>query len=391
MNDKNIFQAFETSEYRARLNKVRALMSDAGMDALMVISQANQCYLLGYESLSGGQPQAVLVTLDDDPYFILRKMDADATAEAGCWLPQDRVVAYAESYVGGTGKASAWEFIAQFVKSKVRASARIGVEVSGLGVFSYPKLVASLGGQEPIDASDLVGACKLVKSERELVYMKEASAIAGRAMIAGIDKISVGTQHCEAAAAIMSALCTGTEGIPGGPPPYPPFIRGGKSSIAPHQCFSDDIFAAGEQYYLEFGARRHRYCAPMTRTAHLGPATPRRKNHHEAVLAGFGAAVDALRPGATCADVARAFQAAVRPYGLKKDSRIGYSVGLDWMDGPSLGTNNDTEILANMSFLVHLGFYEPGENYMLSDTVRVTEAGGEVMSNVPRILFERPA
>ncbi|TIT86763.1 MAG: hypothetical protein E5W59_22370, partial [Mesorhizobium sp.] len=108
MNDRKIVQAFETHEYRDRLNKVRVLMSNAGMDALVVISQANQCYLLGYNSLSGDEPQAALVTLHDDPYFILRKMDADAAVEAGCWLPRDRIIAYPESYVAGTGEASAW-------------------------------------------------------------------------------------------------------------------------------------------------------------------------------------------------------------------------------------------------------------------------------------------
>lgn len=36
MNGKNIVQAFQISEYRARLDKVRGLMSDAGMVALVV-------------------------------------------------------------------------------------------------------------------------------------------------------------------------------------------------------------------------------------------------------------------------------------------------------------------------------------------------------------------
>ncbi|MEI9425788.1 Xaa-Pro peptidase family protein [Mesorhizobium sp. Cs1299R1N1] len=392
MNDRNIVQAFEPSEYRARLDKVRARMSSAGMDALMVISQSNQCYLLGYESFSGDEPQAVLVTLEDQPYFILRKMDADTAAEAGCWLPEDRVIGYAESYVAGTGGESAWEFIGKCVKSKVKASARIGVEVSGLGIFDYPKLVAALGGQEPIDGGDLVAACRVVKSERELLYMTQAAAIADRAILAGIDKVAAGVRHCDVAAAIMSALCAGTETIPGGPPPSPPYIHGGKLSLAPHQPFMDDIFVAGEQYYVgPIAASRHRYVAPVTRTVHLGLVPSHRKNQHEGVLAGHQAAVEALRPGATCADVARAFQAAIRPHGLTKDSRLGYSVGLDWTDGPSLGANNDTEIQANMTFLVHLGFYEPGEQYFLSDTVRVTERGPELLSKVPRILFERPA
>ncbi|MDK1492931.1 Xaa-Pro peptidase family protein [Sinorhizobium sp. 7-81] len=392
MDRANIPQAFEASEYRARLDKVRISMSKAGMDALVVISEANHYYLLGYDAISGFEPQVVLVTLNDDPYFILRKMDADTAADAGCWLAPDRVIGYAESYVGGSGQASAWEMIGRFVKDKVRASARIGVELSAISARGYAVLMGALGVRELRDGSDLVSACRIVKSERELLYMTEAAAIADRAMLAGIDKISVGTRHCEAAAAIMSTLCEGTEAVPGGPPPCPPFVRGGKFANAPHQLWIDDAFEAGQQYYLQFSASRHRYPAPITRVAHLGPATPRRKDRHEGALAGFHAALDALRPGATCSDVARAFQAAIRPYGLTKEERMGYSVGLDFsINGPSLGTNNDTEIVTNMTFDLQSNFIERGEIYLLSDTVRVTEDGAELMSTVPRILFERPA
>lgn len=160
MNGKNIVQAFQISEYRARLDKVRGLMSDAGMVALVVTSEANQCYLLGYESFSGAEPQAVLVTLDDDPYFILRKMDADFAADAGCWLPHDRVVGYSESFVGGSGGDSAWELIGQFVNDKVGASARIGVERSALRGTDYHKLVGALGVPELLDGSGLVSALR---------------------------------------------------------------------------------------------------------------------------------------------------------------------------------------------------------------------------------------
>ncbi|MDK1492939.1 Xaa-Pro peptidase family protein [Sinorhizobium sp. 7-81] len=390
MIKKNLVQAFETSEYRARLDKVRASMANAGMDALVVLSEAHLCYLLGYESFSGAEPQAVLVTLNDDPYFILRKMDADTATDAGCWLSQDRIIGYAENYVGSE-EVTAWEVIGRFVKDKVGTSARIGVELSGLGLSSHPKLVAALGVQKPLDGSDVVAACRVVKSQRELLYMAEAAAIADRGLLAGIDKIGTGVRHCDVAAAILSALCAGTETIPGGPPPAPPYIVGGNHANAPHQFWIDDVFASGQQAYIGVGSSRHRYAGAVVRTVHLGPATPRRKQQHEGVLAGFQAAVETLRPGATCSDVARACQAAMRPYGLTQESRVGYSFGLDWTDGPSLATNSDTEIVANMTFRVIVALYERGENYMLADSVRVTENGAELMSTVPRILFERTA
>lgn len=109
-------------------------------------------------------------------------------------------------------------------------------------------------------------------------------------------------------------------------------------------------------------------------------------------MAGFHAVIDAMRPGVTCADVARAYQRAIRPYGFnKEDGRFGYSLGLGFIDGPSLAFNNDTEIVANMTFHFESTFIDRGETYLLSDTVRVTDTGTELLTTLPRDLFERPA
>lgn len=384
-------QAFETSEYRARLDGVRAVMSEAGFDALLVLSESNLCYLTGYEGYSSYVPQAALVTLEDDPYLILREMDV-LCANSTVWLPQDRLIPYAESYIGG--EQSPWEAIGKFVKNKIGVSPRICAELAGaaLGVKDYAKLVDALGVTELGDATGFVAKCKRVKSKHELGYMTEAAAIVDRALLAGIDEIAVGVRECDVAATIMSALCSGTATIPGSPPRHPPTMPVGKIANAPHLRWSDESYSAGQQTNFEIAAFRHRYAAPLSRTAYLGSPPPRLKEIHAGVLDGFHAAVDAIRPGVSCSDVAKAFDVAFRPHGIRKESRIGYSVGVDWADGAaSLGHNDHTEILANMTFHVIIGIWEPEEGYVFSETLRVTDDGSQSLSNVPRILFERPA
>src|SRR5437763_14649500 len=108
---EEIVQAFETSEYRTRLDRVRMLMSDAGLDALLVFLEGNICYLTGYEGFSTHVPAAALVTLDEDPYLILREMEV-RNAEQTCWLPQDRLIEYAETYIASPER-SGWEAIGE--------------------------------------------------------------------------------------------------------------------------------------------------------------------------------------------------------------------------------------------------------------------------------------
>lgn len=395
-------QAFEACEYRERLNNVRTLMSEARLDALVVLSESNLCYLTGYEAFSTYTPQAALVTLDDDPYLIERQVDLQNNPGL-VWLPESHQHGYSETSVGSRAHGSPWTSIGDFIKGKVTPSARIGVEYAPegmvpntFGVLAHRHLAEALGERELLDASGLIAQCKRVKSDRELEHMMDAAAIADQAMLAGISKIAVGTRQADVFATVTSALISGTESTPGGAMNTTPWMHVGPVggfATAPHLKWSDAVYEAGQQTNLELGAWRHRYASCLARTIFLGTPSPRLKEISKGVIEAWHAAFDAIRPGALCSDVARTVGALLEPYGIRKDTRCGYSVGLDWIDGgASLALNDDTEIVPNMTFHLLLGVWNPNEGYNFSETVRGTADGAATLSsNVPRELFEIPA
>ena len=108
------------------------------------------------------------------------------------------------------------------------------------------------------------------------------------------------------------------------------------------------------------------------------------------MLAGFEAALGAVRPGATCGDVHRAFAAAFQPRGVRKESRIGYSLGLDWSDLCfSLQDADETVLETDYTFHLIIGVWEPDDAYVFSESIRVGERHGESFSKTPRELFVR--
>lgn len=389
--------AFEISEYRVRLEGVRNLMLESGIDVLLVINEGNICYLTGYEGFSETAPQAAVVTLDEDPYLILREMDVRC-AEATCWLPTEHLLGYDESYIGSD--RNGWTFIGDFTKLKAGPVGRIAAELTplgrnlGLSAIGYVKLVEVVG--EVRDASKLVAQQKLVKSEQEIAYISAAAEIADTAMLAGIEKIAVGTRQSDVAAAVTAALISGTKDNPGSPsfllPPWMPVGPVGGFPNAPHLKWSDDVYAEGQQTNFELAGFRRRYGCAVARTAFLGTPSARLKELHQGVVEGWTAAVDTMRPGATCSDVAQAFSKAIVPYRIKKESRIGYSLGVDWSDGgASLAIHDHTVLRPNMTFHVLIGIFEPSEGYNFSESVRVAENGAKSFSTLPRSLFEIPA
>ncbi|MER8474286.1 M24 family metallopeptidase, partial [Mesorhizobium sp. M1328] len=200
-------------------------------------------------------------------------------------------------------------------------------------------------------------------------------------------EIAPGARECDVGAAISNALVKGTPEFPGGVCGIPSMPVGSPAN-APHLTWSDARYKMGCQTNFEIGAYRHRYPCALSRTVFLGEPNARARHLHQAALDGFLAQVETIRPGVKCSDVWQAFQRAFKPYGVRKESRSGYSIGLGWVDGGvSFQGDDDTVIEPNMTFHVLIGIFEKEDGYVFSETVRVTENGAKSLSSMSRDLL----
>ncbi|RWK76736.1 Xaa-Pro peptidase family protein [Mesorhizobium sp.] len=384
--------AFTTEEYRVRVAGLRRKMAERGMDALLVLEEANLNYLTGYAGYSAYVPQAALVLQDDeDPWLIMRELDIHG-ASVEAYLPESRILSYAEKFIGSK-TLSAWQPIGEYVRERVKSS-RIGLEFSGgmsrtLGVKDYAVLSKTLGVGKFIDADGLVSSFKAIKSPAEIKYMEQAGKIADRAMLEAKKLIAVGVRECDVAAAVQHALTSGTPEIPGGHGPIsmPNMAIGWPANMC-HSKWGDGAYKMNSQTNFEIGAFRHRYVAAVSRSIFLGEPTARSRHVHQACFDGWHAAFETLRPGVKSTDVEQAFRRAFGPYGVRKESRMGYSIGLDWVDGgPSFLEGDETEIQENMTFHMLIGIWEKTDGYIFSETVHVGKDGARSFSSLPRDMF----
>ncbi|MER9268752.1 Xaa-Pro peptidase family protein, partial [Mesorhizobium sp. M0410] len=249
-------------------------------------------------------------------------------------------------------------------------------------------LSKSLGVTELVDADGMVAALKVIKSPAELTYMKQAAKIVDRAMQVGRLAISVGARECDVAAAVSHALYTGTPEFPGWTSRSPISMNVGSPANAVHLTWTDGVYKSGCQTNFELGAFRHRYACALARTVFLGEPSARSRHVHHACVDGFLAAFEAIRPGVKCSDVERAFRREFAPRGVRKESRIGYSIGIDWVEGgPNFQDGDESVLQANMTFHLLIGIFEKTDGYIFSETVRVTENGAESLSNMSRDLL----
>jgi Xaa-Pro aminopeptidase len=109
------------------------------------------------------------------------------------------------------------------------------------------------------------------------------------------------------------------------------------------------------------------------------------------VVEGLNAALEAARPCATCEAVEAAWRGVIARHGIRKDSRIGSSIGIgyppDWGEQTaSLRPSDKTELAPNMCFHCIPGIWQDGWGIEISAPFVVTTKGAERLADFPEQL-----
>ncbi|MEL7623820.1 MAG: M24 family metallopeptidase [Clostridiales bacterium] len=381
---------FEKSEYLQRIAKVKESMSAKGIDVLLVTNPANMCYLTGYDAWSFYVHQVVVVALDDEmPRFIGRYMDAFCGAVKTTWLAKDHVHAYSDDHVQSLVKHP-MDYMAKLLVELGYGGKTIGVEMDSyyFTAMAYERLRIGLPGAKLVNGDLIVNWVKIVKSDGEIELMRRAGKIVAKAMSAGAEAFKAGARQCDVAAAITHAQIQGTEEFGGDYTAIVPLMPYGETAGAPHLTWDESRYADNTSMYIEIAGAYKRYHCPMARTACLGKPSPEIERIAEITIEGLNAALDTVKPGATCEEVEGAWRKTIAKYGVEKESRIGYSTGLayqpDWGEHTaSLRPGDKTVLQPNMTFHCIPGMYFDDFGVSISQCFRVTETGHEKMSQFP--------
>ena len=378
---------FSRAEYSRRLAETKKRMADAGFDLIICQDPANMSWLTGFDGWSFYTPQVVLVHLDEEPIWFGRAQDAKA-AHITTDIPPNNIIGYSEKLIHhATGHP--YDELADLIKHRGWSSARIGVELDAhyYTARAHAHLVKGVPDAKVSDSEQLVNWARLVKSDAELVYMREAGAICTAAMNRAIEKVAPGVAQYEVIAEVYRAQVLGVEGAYGDYTGLCPLIQVGEGTSTPHLTWSDQPIPRETLVMLEMAGARHHYHAPLTRTLYLGSPPSEVTALTRTIIEGVDAALDMARPGVTCEAVEAVWQKVLNQAGYHKDSRVGYSVGLnyppDWGERTaSLRPGDQTVLQSGMCFHFQSGVWLETLGAAVSESFVVTERGGERLCNV---------
>lgn len=366
------------------------------MEVLLLTDPANMNYLSGYDAWSFYVHQMLVVILEEEqPIWIGREQDVNG-ARLTTWIHQDNLIPYPDEYVQSLEKHP-MDFIADCLTQIGQADRLTGVEMDSyyFTAQAYERLKKGMPSARFQDCTLLVNRVRMVKSDQEIAYMRKAAKIAERAMQVALESIAPGVRECDVAAAIFHAQVSGMPHFGGDYPAIVPLLPAGEKTSTPHLTWTDRTYKQGDTVLVELAGCHRRYHSPLARTAVIGPPSPLVRDLAEAVIEGLNTTLDAVKPGMTCEEVERVWRESIAKNGWLKESRMGYSVGLnyppDWGEHTASFRPGDRTILQpNMTFHMIPGMWFDSYGVELSETFCVTENGCEVLADYPREIFQCP-
>ena len=383
---------FTVKEYKNRLKKVQSEMQKKGIELLISQDTANINYLTGYDAWSFYYSQCVIVHVNsDEPLCFVRAQDAGG-AFITTYLKKENIIIYDEKYIH-TWPTHPYDALVDLIKKKKWDKINIGVEMDAhyFTAYCYEKLKKGLPNAKIVDSERLVNWVRVEKSIAEIEYMKKAATISEMAMKTAMETISPDVRQCDAVAEIQRTLFRGTPEYGGEYASIATLLPTGKGTSASHLTASDKKFVNGEATIIELSGTYKRYHAPMARTINLGKPDQKKLDAMKATNEALEEGIYASKPGNTANDVAEKFWGVLDKYGIKKESRTGYSIGIgyppDWGEHTlNIYKGDMTELKPNICYhmIAVMQFGDWGVES--SESIRITESGNELLCNFSRDL-----
>lgn len=370
---------FSEAELEQRRTRVCRELKQRELQAMLCFRQESDFYLTGYDTFGYCFFQCLLLCADGRMALLTRAPD----------LRQARHTSVIDDIRVWTDEAGSnpSRQLREMLEEFGCRDARLGIEFDayGLNAALWRELEAELGGFcELEDASDLVSAMRVVKSDAEIEYVRRAAELADDALDAALPLVAPGAWEGDILGAMHNAIFRG-----GGDYPGNEFIIGAGRDALLTRYFSGRKHLGNEdQLTLEWaGAYRH-YHAAMMRTLIIGKADPEHLRMHAVAREALEACEESLRPGVEVGQVFDTHARIADSNGLKQHrfNACGYSLGTTftptWMDWPMLYHGNSLVAAPNMVFFLHMIFVnsDSGRAMTLGHTVRVTENGCERLS-----------
>ncbi len=331
------------AERKARIDKACGVMAARGVDALYLDASTSLYYFTGLRCYPSERLHGAIITRDGDLTYLCPTFELEKT-EASIRMP---------------GEIRSWQehedptaLVIDTLRARQLGSGTLAVdEVTPF--FTFDGLRRSGNRYEFVNAKDITGECRMVKSDNEIALMKRAKEITlnvhqatARILYDGASTEDLKTFIAEAHRRLG---CDGPMSFS--------IVLFGEATAYPHGVPYSQSLNDGDMVLIDIGATVEGYHSDITRSYVFGEPTQRQRNvwnvERDAQLAAFEAAL----PGNTCEAVDAAARNVIEAAGFGPGyavpglpHRTGHGIGLDVHEWSYLVQGNQTVLQPGMCF-----------------------------------------
>jgi Xaa-Pro dipeptidase len=365
-----------------KLERVRALMDEQGLDALVVRAPDNVLYLTNFWGMKGYD--ACVFPREGEPVLVCLEASAE-DAERTAWTSRVR-------FVRGYDEADPRPPLARTLDAVVDAARgfrRIGLELS-LGTQASDRMVGEPttftrawfdAFPDAADATGLLARARSIKTEQEIARMRIAKEIAADAMEHVRGRLEPGMRESEAAAIWQGHVHGGGTAREDVELALPFSLVWSGKGIKTFTATADLPVVEGEPVLFEIWVCADGYWADHTKNLVVGELKPAYAELEDRLMRAYGAALDFIRPGVPMPelDVLVRERLAYEP-----THPICHGVGARAHEPPYPHRAGGGEFEEGMVLAVEPGVYwEGGGGLRVEDNFLVTAGGLEKLSAFP--------
>lgn len=330
-------------------------------------------------------------TTPDDIDFRSHRIWIDAVTVRDAHTIEDINTAYRNS--GNIGprpetfnQKAAFQLLGDMIAERGLARSSLGIDLEFMPAADFARLKEILPSAQWRDASSIVKRLRLIKSPREIEFLRNAARHAEDGLQNMVNAVRSGSTATE----LSDAWLTGAMGAA---------KENGQSlsghwayiTVGPNLQNPATQLAEGGLIKADVGTLVNGYSSDGARTFVLGTPAPLAEQVYSALLDTFQAGTALLKPGNTFGQVHEAMLSTMRRHGFSEYYRghFGHSVGsaLGIEEWPFISHENDMIFEPNMVLAVEAPFYANGLGaLMIEEQFLITPDGAETMNALSREL-----
>jgi Xaa-Pro dipeptidase len=362
---------FPRAEYEARLEAANRAMHINNLDAILLASEAEVRYFTGFRTQfwqSPTRPWFVILRRDQTPLAIIPEIGAELMARSD--------IAEIEAWPAPRPHDDGLSLL----KDRLANCQRLGVLMGHETTFRMPlndvfELRAALPS-EWIDATDIIRDLRMVKSKREIAYIRQICGIASQGF-ARVPEIANAGQSLSSVFREFKRMLLelGADDVP--------YLVGGVD----HPSYDDVIsppddrpLSDGQILMLDTGATLNGYFCDFDRNYAVGTPTASAQRAYAKLYDATDAAMELARPGVRACDL---FAAMAKSMDTQNSDvgRFGHGLGMQLTEWPSLAAWDETIIRENMVLTLEPSIDVDGGGIMVTEeNILITEASPILLS-----------